>query len=243
MTAILNQFAKPIPVCSYSKRWWQAEIKLARGTYAQARRAWQTGTLGDREHREARNTYYRAIRRAKWECWEAFLIGPMETRDRLGPEDATRCWQALRYTTSKAASTTPTLRGPQGQVATTITEKEALIREVAFPPAPGGSPQEDLPRGKMHTQVKEETVRRALFSQATQKAPGIDRLNFQALRLLWSWDSPRIVALARQCFRLGAHPPAWKVAKGILLRKPNKPDYTLVKAYRAKWGAAGTGVP
>ena len=24
----------------------------------------------------------------------------------------------------------------------------------------------------------------------------------------------------------------WKVAKGILLRKPNKPDYTAVKAYR-----------
>ena len=23
----------------------------------------------------------------------------------------------------------------------------------------------------------------------------------------------------------------WKVAKGILLRKPNKPDYTAVKAY------------
>src|SRR5699024_4561619 len=28
------------------------------------------------------------------------------------------------------------------------------------------------------------------------------------------------------------HPPVWKVAKGILLRKPNKPDYTAVKAYR-----------
>ncbi|KAL1978966.1 hypothetical protein VTN96DRAFT_7923 [Rasamsonia emersonii] len=83
----------------------------------------------------------------------------METGDLLGPEDATRCWQALRYTTPKAASTTPTLRGPQGQVATTITEKEALVREVAFPPAPGGSPQEDLPRGKMHTQVKEETTK------------------------------------------------------------------------------------
>ena len=24
----------------------------------------------------------------------------------------------------------------------------------------------------------------------------------------------------------------WKVAKGILLRKPNKPDYTAVKVYR-----------
>ncbi|KKA20574.1 reverse transcriptase [Rasamsonia emersonii CBS 393.64] len=120
MTAVLNQFAKPIRVCSCSKRWWQAEVKLARGTYTQARRAWQTGTLGDREHREARNTYYRAIRRAKRECWEAFLIGPMETGDLLGPEDATRCWQALRYTTPKAASTTPTLRGVMSQQEITL---------------------------------------------------------------------------------------------------------------------------
>jgi hypothetical protein len=129
-------------------------------------------------------------------------------------------------------ATTPTLRGPQGELATSISEKEALIREIAFPPAPRDSEATEISQGNWHTQVNEATVRRALFHQAIQKAPGIDRLNFRALRLLWEWDSPRIVALARQCFRLGIHPRAWKTAKGILLRKPNKPDYTLVKAYR-----------
>lgn len=63
-------------------------------------------------------------------------------------------------------------------MATTITEKEALIRAVAFPSAPRKSPQEDLSCGKIHTQVKEETVQRALFSQAIQKVLRIDRLNF-----------------------------------------------------------------
>jgi hypothetical protein len=42
--------------------------------------------------------------------------------------------------------------------------------------------------------------------------------------MLWNWDASRIVALARQCFR--------KTAKGVLLRKPNKPDYSQVKSYR-----------
>jgi len=83
-----------------------------------------------------------------------------------------------------------------------------------------------------HDQVNEEIVKHALLHQAVQKAPGIDRLDFRALRLLWDWDSPRIIALVRQCFRLGLHPPVWKVTKGILLRKPNKPDYTAVMAYR-----------
>ena len=80
--------------------------------------------------------------------------------------------------------------------------------------------------------MDEEIVKRALFHQAVQKAPEIAQLNFQVLRLLWEWDSPRIVALARQCFWLGLHPPVWKVAKGILLRKPNKLGYTAVKAYQ-----------
>jgi hypothetical protein len=84
----------------------------------------------------------------------------------------------------------------------------------------------------MHKQVTPEVVQRALFSQAVQKAPGVDRLNFRALRLLWSWDSPRIIALARQCFRLGIHPRAWKTSKGILLRKARKADYSLVQSYR-----------
>jgi ribonuclease HI len=87
-------------------------------------------------------------------------------------------------------------------------------------------------RGIMHQQVTTEVVQRALFSQAIKKAPGVDRINFRALRLLWSWDSPRIIALARQCFRLGIHPRTWKTAKGILLRKARKADYSLVQSYR-----------
>ncbi|ODM14511.1 hypothetical protein SI65_10133 [Aspergillus cristatus] len=129
-------------------------------------------------------------------------------------------------------ATTPTLHGPQGQLASSIDEKEALIRETAFPQTPGDSQEVEIPQGSWHGQVDEGIVKHALFHQAVQKAPGIDQLNFRALRLLWEWDSPRIVALTRQCFRLGLHPPVWKVAKGILLRKPNKPDYTAVKAYR-----------
>jgi hypothetical protein len=105
-----------------------------------------------------------------------------------------------------------------------IDEKEALVREVAFPPAPGDREAVEVLPGTWHECIDEATVKRALFHQAVQKAPGIDRLNFRALRLLWEWDSPRIVALARQCFRLGIHPQAWKTAKGVLLRKLDKPD-------------------
>ncbi|KAH8696565.1 hypothetical protein BGW36DRAFT_381246 [Talaromyces proteolyticus] len=31
----------------------------------------------------------------------------------------------------------------------------------------------------------------------------VDKLNFKAWRLVWAFDPERLVALARQCFRLG----------------------------------------
>lgn len=102
----------------------------------------------------------------------------------------------LKYTKPRIATTTPTLHGTQGQLASSIDKKETLVRETTFPQAPGDNQEVEIPQGSWHSQIVEELVRQALFHQAVQKAPGIDRLNFQAFRLLWEWDSPRIVALA-----------------------------------------------
>ncbi|EED20333.1 hypothetical protein TSTA_035590, partial [Talaromyces stipitatus ATCC 10500] len=44
--------------------------------------------------------------------------------------------------------------------------------------------------------------------------------------------SERVVSLTRQCLRLGIHPRVWKTAKGVLLRKNGKTNYTLASAYR-----------
>ena len=102
----------------------------------------------------------------------------------------------LKYTKPRIATTTPTLHGTQGEPASSIDKKETLVRETTFPQAPGDNQEVEIPQGSWHSQIVEELVRQALFHQAVQKAPGIDQLNFQALQLLWEWDSPRIVALA-----------------------------------------------
>ncbi|EED23621.1 reverse transcriptase, putative [Talaromyces stipitatus ATCC 10500] len=86
--------------------------------------------------------------------------------------------------------------------------------------------------GSAHKLMNEEAVKNALFSQGLEKAPGTDLLNFRAIRLLWNLDSERVVSLTRQCLRLGIHPHVWKTAKGVLLRKNGKTNYTLASAYR-----------
>lgn len=42
----------------------------------------------------------------------------------------------------------------------------------------------------------------------------------------------RIVNLTTQCIRIGYHPRTWKVTKRVVIRKPNKPNYSNPKAYR-----------
>jgi hypothetical protein len=80
--------------------------------------------------------------------------------------------------------------------------------------------------------IIEEDIEKALFKQSIKKALGPDKLNFKALRLLWSWDKARITALILQCFNQGSHLKSWKKAKEILLRKLNKSDYSIAKSYR-----------
>jgi hypothetical protein len=239
LTKVLNLHTKPIKLCARSKRWWGPVTVAARGAYSKARKAYQAGEISEEDHREARKAYYTAIRKAKRECWEAFLQGT----DEGSLTDQKRCWAALRYTKQSTSGTTPALIDPESKevIAATFSEKEALFKEQAFPQAPKQDPiealQEDFRRapltpGTAHELVSEAAVKEALFSQGIEKAPGTDLLNFRAIRLLWRFDQARIIALARQCLRLGIHPGAWKTAKGILLRKPGKPIYTVAKAYR-----------
>lgn len=83
-----------------------------------------------------------------------------------------------------------------------------------------------------HQDIDTGTVCRSLYNQVQMKAPGPDVINFNALKLLWEYVSRRVTVLIRQCIKLGFHPHAWKTAKGVMLQKPNRINYTLVKSYQ-----------
>ncbi|KAI0999672.1 hypothetical protein K3495_g8523 [Podosphaera aphanis] len=196
---------KPLRIRARSKRWWS----------------------------EDKNIKFTEMRITPKEEHEGFLGNDSLHHAQKWQDDNDRCWTALRYTKSWSNSATPALRDPAGQIPTTFEEKEEMIRRVMYPERP----DKNLPElthidGTTHKKVTREVVQKALFHQSTTKAPGSDRINFRALRLLWKWDSERIVRLIRQCVRSGHHPHSWRTAKGILLRKPNKVDYRQVKSCR-----------
>ena len=186
LVRVLDSNARINYVISYSKRWFNGEVKKARRDFGRVfRQARKPG--GDPEvFREARNLYKRTLKRAKRECWQQFLLG--EDDQESGPQgDTNRYWTALKYTNPSTQICTPALQDANGNWATTMESKEAMVQAKAFPSPPQSVKPDVRPGiGSTHLRITNKDVRKALFNQAIKKAPGPSKLNFRAMRLLWS---------------------------------------------------------
>ena len=75
LTELLNKHAKVTQITSYSKRWWNKEVSEARATWAKDKRRLGRDKSLKEEFKQARNQYFRTIKKAKRECWQKFLQG------------------------------------------------------------------------------------------------------------------------------------------------------------------------
>ena len=230
ISSFLDKHTKITRVTSYSKRWWNDEVAQARKAWAKEKK--RLGNTGNNveELKKARNAYYRVIRKAKRVTWQRFLQG--EDREDI-LQDKNRCWTAFKYTKPLQFKTTPALKDGNGNTATSMKAKEALVCKTTFP-SPPISPAKnlDIAPGRAHISVTKEQVHYSLMAQSAIKAPGPDKINFKILRMMWEWESDCITSMVQQAVRLGHHPEEWKRARGILLEKGGKRDFTLVKSYR-----------
>jgi hypothetical protein len=69
----------------------------------------------------------------------------------------------------------------------------------------------------MHKNIMKECLHQAIFDQSENKAPGPDRINLKAIRMIWNWEPRRIMDITRRCLRIRTHPTVWKVAKGVVI--------------------------
>jgi len=106
-------------------------------------------------------------------------------------------WRAAKFANPLAGMTLEALTVRDGKQANTITEKEEMLRRKSFPPNEYDQYFELPPPGQAHQSISQQAVGRALFLQSIKKAPGPDKLSLGAVRLLWKWDTERIVELAK----------------------------------------------
>jgi len=109
-------------------------------------------------------------------------------------------------------------------------EWEQAILQAHFPPGLLGV-FELAQGGKAFERVNAQLVGSLLGAAANTSAPGDDWISAGIVKVFWQWDKQRITQLVRACIRLGFHPGIWKTAKGVVIPKQDKPDYSKVRAY------------
>jgi hypothetical protein len=118
-------------------------------------------TLQQHVRRELR----RIIRKAKRDCWQAFL------QDAQGEQ----VWQALGYTNPRTDAATGALRNEDGNTATTIEVKEELIVVAAFPAPPPDEPV-NISETSDTAGATDDEIEPAVWGPSTRKAAGPDLL-------------------------------------------------------------------
>jgi hypothetical protein len=82
------------------------------------------------------------------------------------------------------------MKDANGDFATIIEEKEAIFRKMAFPELIASSiniaTTIDPSINAISSFIIEEDIEKALLKQSVKKALRLDKLNFKAIRLLWS---------------------------------------------------------
>jgi hypothetical protein len=160
----------------------------------------------------------------KQDTWQKFV----------GEADEHSIWKVNKYLSTISTNTyIPTLEGQ----AASNTQKTDTLRKTFFPPPPtanlsdiaNASYPDPVPTNPNITMTQ---VKRAIDKLSPNKAPGPDEIPNHVLKRCLSTLQPHILALAQQSMSIGHFPQPFKETITLVLRKPNKPNYTKPNAYR-----------
>ena len=226
--AILSAIATSVPKskpCTRSKAWWTPELSEKHLEMNRSERRWkQTGTLDALlDFKMQRKWFAMAVNEAKASHWDRFL-------EEVKGKDV---YKAFRYTKPPRVQRTSVIQA-NGQVATVFKDKACLFRQTLFPPPPDYQPPETPPNVNRipWKPITDREVEQAILTSAPNKAPGPDGITFACLRQAYQAIPAWFNSLFREVLNQGYHPRCWREATGAIVPKPNKPDYTQVKAYR-----------
>jgi hypothetical protein len=226
----LTPKAKPSP---YAKRWWTTDLTNLRRAYTyqrnQARSYRRMGILSDfleNQAAEAAKEYHDAIRSQKKAHWEEFL------------QDDINIWRAARFLNPKDSpglDVIPSLERNDKSITQGKEEQADELLQSFFPPLP--QEIQDEPLHHQHpmvpwSELTMDEVEKKVFAAQSWKAPGDDGIPVFVWKQVWPVIKERVLHLFQMSLATGIVPTQWKEARIIPVKKPEKGNYTVAKAWR-----------
>lgn len=212
----------------HSKPWWTPELRQLRREMAREQRRLHAPLQSlDRQDKEAylvaRNRYFLAIKNAKRDHWNQFL-------EKTDPKSI---FKAMAYTKPLSNGLMPAINGQD-----TFEGKCDELRKTLFPEPPPDQPLHSrwnsyqVGAWKWEPLGPDELQAACSASKIKGKTPGPDGITQEIIGRAYSAVPDTFLKVYSTLITRGHHPRCWKQATGVTLAKPNKPDYTLPKAYR-----------
>ncbi|KAB5587827.1 Reverse transcriptase from mobile element jockey protein [Ceratobasidium theobromae] len=203
--------------------WWNEDCSAACGRVVQAKEA----GLDREEVRTHTSHLWFCIRKAK----RAFFDEICST---ARPDNI---WGINQWYRGRRSYGLPTLRKPDGTLATTNASKAELLHDTFFPYTPAalaGASVEEMPQHDelAFPPISQGEIATNLASCSNKSAPGALGTNYRVLRWAFAARGDLIEALYNAMIYLEYHPVCLKNALIAPIPKPNKYDFASPKAYR-----------
>ncbi|KAB5587958.1 Reverse transcriptase from mobile element jockey protein [Ceratobasidium theobromae] len=146
-------------------------------------------------------------------------------------------WSINQWYRGRKSHGLPTLRKPDGTLATTNSEKSEVLHSTFFPFTPGQPTGASIEAVTQHDElafppISWSEIATNLASCSNKSAPGAHGTNYWVLRWAFAVRGDLIEALYNAMLTLEYHPACLKNALITPIPKPNKFDFASPKAYR-----------
>ena len=213
--------------CPHSKRWWTPELDELRRQANKQRNLYRhtRSAIDKKAWEEKAREHTEGIIKAQRTKWKEYVENA----------DGKSIYKIKNYAFNKATSSLiPTL---DGQAATQEDKVNTLTK--AFFPRPPPANLSDItqtddypPPAPYGPSITIEQIQAAVHRAAPKKAPGPDGISNRVIREALPHIERHIQALMQASLDMGYFPKAFRTSTTVVLRKPDKPDYTKSKAYR-----------